>query len=91
MKRTLVIIGVLGYLQAALYYWRWGGFPREIALICPLCPHIDGIGSDWQKFSERTLAFGTINTVLWLALFLIGFSIFKIFGQRGMSDPNESF
>jgi|GraSoiStandDraft_51_1057287.scaffolds.fasta_scaffold159214_1 hypothetical protein len=49
MKRTLVIIGVLGYLQAALYYWRWGGFPREIALICPLCPHIDGIGSDWQK------------------------------------------
>ncbi len=70
---TLVLIG-LGYLGAAMFYWRW--WPRWYATevyyqlasaACPVCPNIDSMGTDVQKFLGRTAFLGAINAMLFVA------------------------
>jgi hypothetical protein len=81
MKRNwtiLILLGVLGYLQAAVFYWRWGVIPHSLKVVCPLCPNIDSIGTDLQKFTYRTLSMGTTNAVLLIAAFWIISRVFRL-------------
>lgn len=69
---TVMFIAV-GFLGAAAFYWRWwpayspsyGAFSQ---LACPTCPHVDGIGSNLQKFVSRTAVFGGLNAALFTVL-----------------------
>ncbi|MGH9515605.1 MAG: hypothetical protein ACRD3P_08010 [Terriglobales bacterium] len=74
MKPTSILLAVIGYLQAAMFYWRWGGIPR-VSWLCFLCPNIDSVGSNWEKFIRRTISMGTINAA---ALIGIYFAIYLV-------------
>jgi hypothetical protein len=71
----------LGFIGAAVRYWRWWPSHNDLyftlaGFACPLCPNIDGIGADWQKFLSRTLFGGILNFLPalilgWLATYAI--------------------
>jgi hypothetical protein len=57
-----------GFVGAALRYWRWWPASTEIyrivtGIACPLCPNVDSIGNDWEKFGQRTLLGGIFNLI----------------------------
>ena len=62
-KHAAIGLAIFGYLEAATFYWRWKVIPHEVALVCPLCPHMDSVGTKWEKFSGRTLGLGTLNAL----------------------------
>lgn len=83
MKRAIVALVLLGYFQAALFYWRWGGIPSAFGgIACPLCPNIDGLGSNLDKFIRRTVGAGTLNAVALVVPFLIGYWIYRAIRGR---------
>ena len=77
-KRVTICLVALGYLQAAIFYWRWNVIPHGIALVCPVCPHMDGGGTNWEKFSSRTLGLATLNAVVLVGAFLLSNGIFRL-------------
>jgi hypothetical protein len=77
MKQKKVVFTVLlvaaGYFGAAIFYWRW--WPAHSLLFgalsqfsCPVCPHVDGTGTNWEKFFSRAASFGLFNAVLVVAV-----------------------
>ena len=77
MKRKKAALTVLliaaGYVGAAIFYWRW--WPAHSPLFgalsqvsCPVCPHVDGTGTNWEKFISRTASVGFLNAVLAVAV-----------------------
>jgi len=73
IRRLAIFLIILSYGSAGLFYWRWRGIPRTVQEnVCPLCPNIDGSGSDLQKFISRTVVIGTINA----ALLFVGLILF---------------
>ena len=64
---SLVFI-VVGFMGAAVKYWRWWpsrtDWYREVSsIVCPMCPEIDGIGTDREKFVSRTVEVGPWNAI----------------------------
>jgi len=89
MKRTrtiLITLAIFGYLQAAVFYWRWGGIPDSLKAVCPLCPNIDGIGTDLQKFTTRTLSIGTANALVLIVGFLISSWLYRLTTKQQISN-----
>src|SRR5260370_35252060 len=65
LRLIAIVLIVLSYVSAGIFNWRWGGIPRIVQdNACPLCPNIDGTGSDLQKFTSRTAGMGTINAAI---------------------------
>jgi|SRR6266568_862825 len=65
LSLLFVLMGLVG---GAIRYWRWwpshsGLYSIVSGIACPLCPNIDGINTDWDKFVSRTLVGGVINMV----------------------------
>ena len=79
LLRTVIALAIFGYLQSAIFYWRWRIIPHEIGLVCPFCPHLDSAGSNWEKFVGRMFVFGTINSVVLIAGFLVSYGIYWVF------------
>jgi hypothetical protein len=66
--RLSLLFVLIGFIGGGVRYWRWWpshttpySIVSEIA--CPLCPNIDGLGSNWEKFVSRTVAGGVLNVV----------------------------
>lgn len=75
-KRTFgfiaIVLIVLSYTSACLFYWRWGGIPTFVQEhVCPICPYIDSTGSDLQKFTSRTIGMGTINAAILVGVLIL--------------------
>ena len=76
-----VIFVALGFVGAAVRYWRWWPSGNDTyyffaSFACPLCPNIDSMGTDWQKFISRTVGGGLLNLVPalilgWLATYAL--------------------
>jgi len=67
-----IVLILLSYLSAGIFYWRWGGIPSPVqGHSCPLCPDIDGTGSNLQKFISRTIGMGTINAAILIGSFVL--------------------
>jgi hypothetical protein len=65
--RLSLLFVLIGFIGGGVRYWRWWpshttpySIVSEIA--CPLCPNIDGLGSNWEKFVSR-VAGGVLNVV----------------------------
>ena len=66
--RLSLLFVVIGFIGGAVRYWRW--WPSHTApyfivsgIACPLCPTIDGAGTDWNTFVSRTVLGGLLNIV----------------------------
>jgi hypothetical protein len=78
-RKTACTLVALGYVGAGIRYWRWGGLPETVQMLaCPMCPHIDSLGTDWEKFSGRLVGQGTINAVVYLCIFWLVVTIWDI-------------
>ena len=76
MKKALIVALVLGYVGAALSYAPYiGGV--EIPYLCPVCPHITALGDPVDKFVRFTLVLGTLNSLLFSAIAIIGVFAFR--------------
>jgi hypothetical protein len=85
--RFSLILFAIGFVAAAAYYWRWWpdfAYPLVVPtqFACPVCPHIDGIGSDLGKFVGRTLVFGPINGLLMVCAGWIVFGALRLLKRR---------
>ncbi len=73
LRRIVFVLTVLSYVSAGLFYWPWGGIPSALQdHVCPLCPYVDSMGSNLQKFTSRTVGMGTINA----AIYIVGLVLF---------------
>jgi hypothetical protein len=59
---------LIGFIGGGVRYWRWwpsGTTPYSIIseIVCPLCPNLEGPGSNWEKFVSRTVMGGVLNVV----------------------------
>jgi hypothetical protein len=82
MRSSLVFI-FIGFIGGAVRYWRW--WPSHTApyfvvsgIFCPLCPNIDGAGTNWDKFVSRTVLGGVLNIVPALLVVWLFFGILAI-------------
>jgi hypothetical protein len=71
---------ITGFIGAAIKYWRWWpshttDYFMTSVLVCPLCPNVDGYGTDWQKFVSRTFTGGILNA---LPALIVGRSVVVI-------------
>src|SRR5215468_1871225 len=64
---SLVFI-LVGFMGASVKYWRccpsrtdW--YRMVSGVVCPMCPEIDGIGTDREKFVSRTVWVGPWNAI----------------------------
>ena len=80
----------IGFIGGAVRYWRW--WPSHSApyfiisgILCPLCPNIDGVGTNWDKFVSRTVLGGLLNIVPAL---LVGWLIVGIIAIHNRSRVN---
>ena len=58
---------LLGVVGAAAFYWRFPFLtfiPSIGHVTCPLCPNIDGMGSQLNKILTRTALIGPFNGLL---------------------------
>jgi hypothetical protein len=78
--RTLFFVA-LGYFGAAVFYSYLVGINLQTQIACPVCPHIDSLGTPLYKFVSRVLALGTLNSLLFV---LIGWTIILLerFAER---------
>ncbi len=68
--RIAILLAVFAYLTAASRYWRWGGIPRLLQeYACPLCPNVDSVGGNVEKFAQRTIGMGTVRAIVLLSIF----------------------
>ena len=70
MKKTALLLAFVGYFTAALFYWPFGGLNDQVRYYaCLFCPVIDTLrGTPTSRFVRFTLASGTINTAVLLAV-----------------------
>jgi hypothetical protein len=62
----IVVLSVLGYIGAGLFYGYLLGFDTQTPLTCPVCPNITSSGTHLQKFLGRTIVLGTVNAIFFL-------------------------
>jgi hypothetical protein len=64
--RLSLLFVVIGFVGGAVRYWRWWPFHTATYFIvsgiaCPLCPNIDGAGTDLKKFASRAVLGGLLS------------------------------
>lgn len=89
VRLSLVFI-FIGFSGAAARYWRWWPsystrYFTVAGIICPFCPNIDGLGTDWEKFVGRTVFGGLLNLV---PLLVVGWLITGILVMCKRSRTN---
>jgi hypothetical protein len=67
MQLSLFFI-FIGFIGGTVRYWRWWPSdttpgPIVSGILCPLCPNIDGVGLEWDKFVNRVFLGGLLNIV----------------------------
>jgi len=82
--RLSLLFIFIGFIGGAVRYWRWWpshATPYFIVsgILCPLCPNIDGVGTNWDKFVGSTFLGGLLNIIPSL---LVGWLIFGILAIR---------
>lgn len=85
VMRLSVLFIIMGFVGSAVRYWRWWpshstSYIVAAGIVCPLCPNIDGVGADWDKFVGRTYGGGLLNLVPAL---LVGWAAVGLSGLRG--------
>ena len=60
------LLAFLGYAGAASFYSGLIGLYPGNQWICPVCIHITSSGDLLSKFVRRTIAFGTVNALLFI-------------------------
>ena len=88
--RLSLLFVFIGFIGGAVRYWRWWPSqtkPYFIAsgILCPLCPNIDGVGTNWDKFVSRTVLGGLLNIVPAL---LVGWLVVGILAIRSRKHFN---
>jgi hypothetical protein len=58
----------LGYFGAAVFYSYLVGINLQIQTACPVCPHIDSLGTHLHKFVSRVMTLGTLNALLFILI-----------------------
>ena len=78
---------LIDFIGGAVRYWRW--WPSNTApysivsgILCPLCPNIDSLGANWEKFLSRAVLGGLLNIVPAL---LVGWLVVEIFASHNRS------
>ena len=78
---------LIDFIGGAVRYWRW--WPSNTAsysivsgILCPLCPKIDSLGANWEKFLSRAVLGGLLNIVPAL---LVGWLVVEIFASHNRS------
>jgi hypothetical protein len=85
MKKIVLLLAVVGYFTATLFYWPYGRVNDALARYsCPLCPNIDTFGvSATSSFVRSTLVSGTINTAIFLAIGLVVLGASRLVRRSG--------
>jgi len=65
----------LGYFGAAVFYSYLVGINVQTQIACPVCPHIDSLGTPLHKFVSRVSALGTLNALLFV---LVGWTVISL-------------
>jgi hypothetical protein len=65
--RFNVVLAVLGYIGAGLYYGHFLGFNTQTSLTCPVCPHITIVGTPFFRLVVRPFVLGTLNAFLFVS------------------------
>jgi hypothetical protein len=65
----------LGYFGAAVFYSYLVGINVQTQIACPVCPHIDSLGTHLHKFVSRVMTLGTLNALLFV---LIGWTFISL-------------
>lgn len=63
-----VLFVLIGFIGGAVRYWRWWPYhttPYSLisGIACLLCPDVDGVGTNWDKFVSRMVVGGVLNIV----------------------------
>ena len=78
-----------GFIGGEIRYWRWWPHTRPYFIVsgslCPLCPNVDGAGTNWEKFVSRAVLGGLLNIVPAL---LVGWLVVKILAIRNGNRAN---
>jgi hypothetical protein len=70
-------LAFLGYTGAAIFYWGLIGLYPGNQWTCPVCVHITSSGDPLSKFVRRSIAFGTVNALLFVCA---GWLLIGIYG-----------
>jgi hypothetical protein len=66
--KWVLALTAVGYLGAAFFYSPYIGLNAQVAIECPLCPHVLSFGDPVTKFFRYTLVGGVLNSAM---LFLL--------------------
>jgi hypothetical protein len=64
-----------GYFGAAVFSSYLGGINLQTQIACPVCPHLDSVGTPLHKFVSRVLALGALNALFFA---LIGRTVISL-------------
>jgi hypothetical protein len=72
-----VFLAVLGYVGAAIFYSGLIGYFPGNQWICPVCIHITSSGDPLRKFLHGSIAFGTMNALLFVCAWWLLVALYR--------------